>query len=94
MSSSYIVRAMFLLIKLTFVLPPPLSTHPTLKTALIAHVCDCHSASQENETARKEGGKRCVWSGADEIIIYTPLRNGQIFFFLNHIRSSQKYSIY
>lgn len=50
MSSSYIVGALFVLIKLNIVFPP----RPTLKhTTLIAHVCDRHRASQENETVTK-----------------------------------------
>lgn len=47
------------------------------KNALIAHVCDSHSASQENETARK-GEDVSVVRGR---LLFTPLRNGLISFF-------------
>lgn len=67
MSSSYIVRALFHLMKPK---SPPSLPAPQLHCkdapTLIAHVCDSHSASQENETARK--GERCIRSGACDII--------------------------
>lgn len=87
MSSSYIVRALFILIKLNIVFfffflptaPPPT---PTLKTALIAHVCDHHSASQENPTGRKGGvgwgAERGVYGQGRMRLLYAPLRNGHL----------------
>lgn len=66
MSSSYIVRALFHLMKPK---SPPSPLHCKDGPTLIAHVCDSHSASQEKETARK--GERCIRSGACDIIYTT-----------------------
>lgn len=67
MSSSYIVIALFLLIKLNIFRPPPhLKTHRP-----IAHVCDKSQCITGEGMKQQEKGKRWVWSGANEIIYTT-----------------------